>query len=299
MRRYLLKIVLFFALVAAVDFVFGRVCGYLASHPRGGLTANLRYICEESDEDILMLGSSRMQHHYVPGIIRDSLGLSCYNAGIGGNGIILSYGLMEMILERYSPRIVLYDVSSFDMYADDNSRYIDHLKPFCPDHPELMEILTDVNPTEKWKVRSAMYRYNSQLLTLLGDYVHPAQSLDSGYWPLQGVMDYEPEISHEPLPEVDSLKMNYLSKFIDLCRSHGVTLVFIASPTYFGASLPADNDPAKRLCESARVPFLDFYADSLLCSGKEYWADAVHLNDSGAQVFTRQIAGALKSYTGF
>jgi hypothetical protein len=299
MRKYLLKILLFFALVAAVDFVFGRVCGYLASHPQGGLTANLRYICEASHEDILMLGSSRMQHHYVPGILRDSLGMSCYNAGIGGNGIILSYGLMEMVLERYSPRIVLYDVSSFDMYADDNSRYIDNLKPFCLDHPELMEILTDVNPAEKWKIRSGLYRYNSQFLALLGDYLRPSQSLDNGYWPLQGVMDYEPELPHGPLTDVDPLKMNYLSKFIDLCRSHGVTLFFIASPSYFGALLPADNDPAKHLCEASGVPFLDYYADSLLCSSKAYWADAVHLNDAGAQVFTRKIAGVLKTCTGF
>ena len=55
------------------------------------------YICDKSVDDILIFGSSRAVHHYNSSMIEDSLGMSCYNCGDDGNGIILSYGRLSMI----------------------------------------------------------------------------------------------------------------------------------------------------------------------------------------------------------
>lgn len=133
MRRYITKILLFFLLVAALDFVFGKVCNYMFSHPKGGETKALQYLVNDCDKDILIMGSSRAHCHYDDKMIEDSLGISCYNAGVEGNGIIMMYGLYKLM--KHKPKIIIYDLEpSFDLmeYAEDqnNTRYVSILKFF-------------------------------------------------------------------------------------------------------------------------------------------------------------------------
>ena len=133
MKKFILYTLLFFTVVAVVDFAAGKVFYYLQSRA-GGRTGAEWYACKESHEDIIIMGSSRASHHYVPQIFEDSLGLSCFNAGQDGNGIILQYGRWKMIRERYTPKMVIYDVTyNFDLGVNDNMTYIDRLKPFCKD----------------------------------------------------------------------------------------------------------------------------------------------------------------------
>ena len=161
MKKYLLRITLFFIIVAFVDIAFGKVCDYLRDHTNGGFSGNIHYICEECRDDIIMMGSSRMRHHYVPQVFEDSLGMSCYNAGIDGNGIILSYGFLQMILQRYSPKLIIYDVTGFDMYVDDNAKYLEMLRPYY-DKSGISDIFCDVNPMERWKMCIAWATARSQ-----------------------------------------------------------------------------------------------------------------------------------------
>ena len=59
-------------------------------------------------------------------MISDSLGVSCYNAGESGCGIILAYGRLLMILERYTPKAIIYEVTPDFDYLDgkDNHKYL-------------------------------------------------------------------------------------------------------------------------------------------------------------------------------
>ena len=109
MRRFLINIAMFFAIVVAVDFSLGSVFHYLQANVAQGRTEVEYHACKKSDEDILIFGSSRAAHHYVSQILTDSLNLRCFNAGQDGNGIILQYGRWKMISERYSPKLIIYD----------------------------------------------------------------------------------------------------------------------------------------------------------------------------------------------
>ena len=111
MKKFILHILVFFAIVTAVDYVAGKVFRYIQIKA-GGRTGAEWYACKEMKEDIIIMGSSRAIHHYVPRIIADSLGMSCFNAGQDGNGIILQYGRWKMISERYTPKLIIYDVNT-------------------------------------------------------------------------------------------------------------------------------------------------------------------------------------------
>lgn len=191
MKRFIIKIALFFALILIADIALGGALGYLANHSKGGFTQRDAYICNRLETEFLLMGSSRCVRHYNPQIITDSLGLSCYNTGQNGNGIILSYGRLRMIDERQKPKVVVYDINpEFDLFmGDDNHRYLTWLKQHY-DREGVDEIFESVDKTEKYKMYSQMYRYNSRIIELLTDYLHPISNARSdGFSPLKGKID--------------------------------------------------------------------------------------------------------------
>ncbi len=297
MKRFIGYIFLFFIALFIIDRLAGLCFDYLNSHAKGGDTANQYYICKQSDEDILIFGSSRANHHYVPSIIEDSLNMSCYNCGTDGNGILLHYGRYKLISERYTPKIIIYDLTdAFDILPNDNLKYLEQLKQYH-DEANLIELFDDVSVTERYKLYSKLYQYNTKFIQMLGDNIKPQQQTVQGYKPLLHVMDYEPDNRRMGTnTETDSIKLKYLEKFIIDTKQKGIKLVFIISP-YYRACSSDSYKPAKMLTEKYDVPLWDFYADKRYNTSKDYFSDSSHLNDTGARIFTKRIISRLRNTT--
>lgn len=293
MKKYLIKIALFFVAVAIVDVLFGIACQYMNDHSKGGGIKSRYYVCKESNEDVLIFGSSRAKHHYVPDIIEDSLGMTCYNTGEDGNGIILCYGFLKMITQRYSPKLIIYDVTTFDMHEDDNMKYVDLMKPFYYE-PGIDSIFWEVNPKSRYMMLSNLYRYNTTCLRVIGNFIHPMTNYPKGYSALFDVMDYEPIIKEEPQKEVDLLKIKYFEDFVKMTKNNNIYLVCCVSPIYKAFSYEDYYAPIKQLCEKYEVPFLYYEAEENIFDKRGFFKDRTHMNDSGARFYTNLIAKEIK-----
>lgn len=299
MKKFILHILLFFAIVAVVDFAAGKAFRYLQSHA-GGRTGAEWYVCKQMNEDIIIMGSSRASHHYLPQIISDSLGMGCYNAGQDGNGVVLQYGRWKMISKRHIPKVIIYDVvPAFDLLENDNITYIDRLKPYADDK-DVLEYISDYNPFEHIKLFSRMYRFNYKFLEIMLDCVKH-ESTSDGYIPnkkhiRQEVINASKKEDTFTIDSFDEVKMNCLSEMITEAQGLGVKVVLVSSP-YWRGYPDVDMHIIKELADAKGVPFIN-YTDSDIRKNADWFADSMHLNEEGANEFTKRLVCQLRVILG-
>lgn len=295
MKKFISKIILLFVIIAITDCVIGVGMNYVVNHIQVGGQGRDNYICCRAEEDILIFGSSRAVHHYNATMLEDSTGLSCYNCGDDGNGIILSYGRLIMAKERHQPKIIIQDVAtSFDLLKNDNHKYLGWLKARY-NRNGISKIFDDIDKTERYKMLCQSYRYNSKFLQNLFVYF-TSISNDTGIKGFRPINDaFDPmKISKNTKSEAyefDSLKVNFLNKFIDL--SKGSKLVFIVSPMWYGMDT-AKLQPLIDLCKSRNIRLIDFSNDPKYVHNDIYFHDGSHLNARGADEFTRDLIKVLR-----
>lgn len=295
MKKFIYKVVAFFLGLVILDAVIGLTARYLVAHAKGGDTGLNNYICHKMEEQCIIFGSSRGMHHYDPQIITDSLGLSCWNCSLDGNGIILMYGRYRMLSARYTPKLLIYDVhTSFDLLDGDDHKYLGELKYYY-DEPGIDSIFWIVDKTERYKMLSNCYRYNSQWLQLISDNIHPLQSSNNGYKPMDKKMLYKPKKKEKKktVYKYDPLKLQYLEKLVTDCKANGTKLVFAISPQY-NAHDDKVYAPLKEICAKYDVPLLNHYCDDAFVNNVDYFYDSVHMNRTGASLYTKKIAEELK-----
>lgn len=293
MKKYLFHILLFFGIVVVVDVGFGLTFDSLQRLAKGGMTRRIQQTAFIQEADVVVMGSSRAHHHYVSSILADSLGMTVYNAGIDGNGIVLASGLYELMVNRFVPDIILYDVEpAFDInvYTEDgnNTRYIGWLRPFVS-NSGVCNIVTRVDPTERYKTLSALFRYNSKALDLVKDMLAVSDYTADGFAPMYGEMKTEPMKSNSVgQSPIDTLKINVLEEFVAKVSKSNTRLILIASPKY-GATTSEVYNPVRAICDKYGVEFWDFYCMPDF-QKLEYFKESMHLNEKGAMVYSSYIA---------
>lgn len=295
MRSFLIKVFLFATLIFCIDAAVGGTLSYMISHTKGGENGRNNYICDEVDADILIFGSSRAIHHYNPVILNDSLGMTCYNCGMDGNGIILNYGRYQMICQRYHPKVVIYDVMpGFDLLTgEDNHKYLGWLKAYY-DRPGVSDIFDEVDSTEKYKMMCRMYRYNTKFIQAVSDYIHPIQDGGiNGYRPNEGELDMMKIGKRKELGsfEYDSLKVAYFKKMVEL--SPDTRFIFVLSPHWYGMDT-SQLQPVKDICKKYGYDLYDFSNNPKYNGNQSLFKDGSHLNSRGADEFTIDLANVIR-----
>lgn len=298
MKKYIIRILLFFGIVAVFDFGVGQVGYHLQTHAKGGNTKRTNDLMMADRHDVLILGSSRARHHYDTPYLCQSLGLDVYNAGYDGNGVVLAYGLLAMISDRYHPKLVILDVEpAFDIYeyqADDShKRYINELKPYYRNE-SIAKVIKDVSIYEWYKVHSGLVRYNSSLFSMGIDNVRGKKDTQAGFLPLHGAYNREPT-KHNGWENIDTFKLEYVENILKLASERGIPIIVVASPK-LGEVSSSELDPVKDICSRMNVAFLDYYADDLFMKHKEWFKEPMHLNAEGARNYSVMIAKDVKSF---
>lgn len=305
MKKFVLKIVLFFALMTVIDLSCGYAFQLLISKAKYGDTHKNNYIANVCTDDVIILGSSHAARHYVPSVIEDSLGVTCYNCGEPGCGIIPAYARYKMITERRKPRLIIYEATpGYDYFvSDDYSKYLGRVRQYSNIKPvaEMYNKLGD--ELEPLRLKSNLYRNNSKIIQNFMDLVIPNKNYQ-GYVPLFGKLTKDAVAKRKETQvekdiksrEIDTLKLSYVEKLFVDSKKEGVTVLCIISPRFNPSKEGNDNDylPAKELCKKYGVPYIDNRIYDDITGEMELFQDFGHLNDKGARKYTASLIPLLK-----
>lgn len=281
----------------AIDFLFGKAMDRFAAKSRGGDTRNIYYICNEFDDSVAVFGSSRANHHYDSSLLGEELGLPVYNCGRDGNGILLAYCyLLNMVSNGNKPSLVVYDFfPSFDLYDNnDHQRAVNTISPYFR-NPGMKEVIEDYTPGEYSKLQLSTYRYNSRFIQIVSDAFRPRQTLVKGYKPLEGTITTDFTEGKKTAEPIDTLKVKYLKKFIELCEDNDIDLVFVTSPAYHYIENPEETTQLFETYVGEDYHLFNFQNHEAFTGHRELFVDPAHMNHQGAELFTSMLADSISS----
>jgi hypothetical protein len=298
-RLFAVRFGAFLLLLVALDAVAGLVLRKLYFAQSSGQYAETTYILDRMHEPVVVVGSSRAQHHYVPGVLARALGRPCYNAGRDGQGMIFYAAVLEQLFARYRPELVVLDMNPRELERDDlGYDRLSELLPYIEEHPSLRRYVELRSRFERFKLLSRAYPFNSRLLSVVQHtLVHGGTSRDSGYVALHDDLSKRAgpvnRLGDAPSRPLDPVKRDALLRTLDRAQALHTPVVVICSPQYSGDCAAQSRAAMAALLRSRGVPMWDYSADSLYRSRPELFADEVHMNDAGARLFSAEVGARL------
>ncbi|HOT96747.1 MAG TPA: hypothetical protein PLN61_11305 [bacterium] len=304
--RFLLKLVLFLGILATADYVIGKVIDHFFRKTLYGENWSKENWLLSRPYDVVCFGSSRTFRHYVPEIMRDSLGMTVFNAGANGQYIFYAYALEQLMLERYTPRVIVLDLlPNYVTRAESAEEELGRMSSMAPyaDHPVIASLLTGGQRNEKIKLRSRLYRYNSRLLSLASNYFNRPGVTDNGFVPIgktkfRALHDFPDNLDPNPAPVYDPRRIEVLKAFIRSARDKGALVVLAFSPTVQPLSPKVEQILAwyEDLARSMDTPFIKITsAEYPQFLDQNLYSDLIHMNEPGGRAYTPIFVNKLKS----
>ena len=284
-------------IIVGCDLLIGAISKKLVmAAPDAGLNqTNTAQALFNKKADVLVLGSSRANHHYVSSMFKDSLGLSCYNAGRDGHDILYAYMIFQSFLERNMPKMVVIDIASSMM----DGSWIEHNKDmtcFYGASQAVTEVLDKdvLKGFDKVKMLSNLYRYNNTLEWIATAYLSNWGEGD-GYFPMPITNNsMKKKVAKDYFFQPHPVCLSYLDQIIETCKQKNIQLILCESPS-LNYSLHGTNDWMMKYAHDKGVKALDFTGDTTYVDHSDLFYDATHLNDRGAQLFTSNFIKTLKT----
>ncbi len=299
-RYRLLQVLLFIALVAAADFTVGKILKYFYTRQSSGWEYATRYSAEETKADVLIFGASRAQQQYIPTYFEDTLHLTSYNVGRDGTSFFYHYAMLQAVLKRYTPKVIVLDCEYAALKASPTSyERLSLLLPLYNDHPEMRSVINLRSPFEKYKLISCIYPYNSMLFKIAVANLESNKKEKEdikGYMPLHNSLKQPIKTFDYTAPyELDSIKVNMLNAFVDECIQKNIKLYFVCPP-YYMKTIGTDYSLAvtQQIAEQKKIPFIDYSKDTFYFNRPQLFDDTVHLNMTGSKMFSAEIAGRIR-----
>lgn len=293
--KILAKAVLFVFAFILIDYLVGLAFKQLrgSAFKKNALSQELscEYCVEKATPDIAIIGSSTANHHYIPSLMEDSLGMSVYNFGKDGCFFYFQNALINLMIDRYSPSYIIWEIGESSLSSaynkHDEYQSVDLLYPWYS-NAYAKEYIDKKDTFQKIRMLSSCYRNNSDLLMYLRLNNGNNNSTLQGYVPLYNTDDYPSmKSSVKGHYSIDPQKIDILNQTIRHCKAAGVTLVFSSSPRYYDSCVKS-TDYYQALTDIATknsIPFMDYYNLSPFCNDSTLFKDNDHMNNDGTVLY--------------
>ncbi len=292
--RFFLRLLLILSVIIILDRGAGTLLKYFYFRQESGVGYLTTYSIDSTLADILIFGSSRANHSYVPDILEENLHRTVYNTGRDGTYILFNYAIFKAITKRYNPKLIIIDIRPEDLgYSAREYDILSLLLPYYQRHPEIRRIIDLKGPFERIKRISAIYPYNSLLLQIaMGNLKHNKDRVpdNKGYVPLLGKLENVTIDTTKIIKcNIDKNKTGALKDIVSTCRQKNIDLVFVYSPTWRIIEDSFCNNILSDFCTEYGIRYLNMSNLPVFVSNQGYFSDIYHLNDQGARVFSKLV----------
>ncbi|MCF8427095.1 MAG: hypothetical protein K9H61_02880 [Bacteroidia bacterium] len=290
-------VLLLLIFVILFDWVFGKVYSALYFTEKSQNIDRLIHSAIGTNEDVLIFGSSRAYHHYNPLIIEDSLNLSCFNVGYGGQNIYYHLAILKSAIERKKPKIAILDLIYIDYEKTGNihsKEKLGVLLPFVDKSQAMKEAVLSRGATERYKLWSSIYPFNSKQLYLIRNNLSAQRSDIKGFLPLDKVLTKEISKIDVKRIEIDSAKIESIFEFIDLCIKNQIKIFLFVSPHFVIQKGESNYKFLSNLIyDKYGFEILNFETATEFINDSKLFADPYHLNKEGADLYSKFVGNII------
>jgi hypothetical protein len=293
--KLIIKIAIFLAVLASLDFICGGILEKLYFNQKTGLFYRTTYGLEKTNAEVLIFGSSSANHHYNPVVLEKQLNLTVYNEGRDGMDILYHTAILKGILKRYAPKVIVLNIAPNELTTSNGYDRFSILLPYLRKYPEMIDVLRLKSKYEKIKCISKTYSYNSMLLTIITGMMPNKEKafIDKGFVPLFDTLN----ISKTKIsilvndPKLDSNRVNFLNQFIKISKERGIKLYVVFSPYYSSdINTTCSIEAVNSICKQYKIPIINYIQDSSFTKREEYFVDGGHLNINGANLLSTKLS---------
>ena len=303
-KRFIATVLTVLAVVVVLDWAIGKALdSMLPQISNQGDTGKTYFALNEVNTPVVIIGSSRAAHHYVTQMVEDSLGMPAYNVGRDGCFFSYNYCVMNSILDRYNPELIIWE-NGREYLSDQERDPVVNLFPYYNKNKWVTEFIKNDSPwTEKVRLVSKAYRYNSVIHRVIMRYVSRYKFKDGtvkGYLPLVPKNLNEPlELKSELIDneKISQAKVEHFRLSLERAKSKGIKVVVVDSPEYRERRVSSlSGDMMRDLCQDYGMVYLDNSQLPYFLEHPELFSDATHMNDNGAKIYTEMFIRQIEDY---
>lgn len=300
MKTLFVKLGILIVSLLLLDLLFGQVFQRILDRSPDGRYYKANYSLTRSNEQIAILGSSRAETNYAPVVFEEELGMTCWNAGRGGQGLPFWHALNLGMSSRYSPKLVILNVESdFLEYfpGDESFERAGFLRPFYKNHPSIRSIIDQISLSERFLILSNFYAFNSSFYYLFRPFFFKGidgQLADKGWKPLEGQLsseNIEEMVKNETEMPLDPRYVKMLADFVATFSEKGSKVVICVSPDYRKKTITTST--LEHIKKMENVTLFNFSLLKEFSDDPTLFKDVDHLNKKGAIAYSKVLVSEL------
>lgn len=300
-KKIIIAIVGFVVCFLVFDFGVGKIFeSKMQKLPRDGeRVAKSNYVLNKAEADIMIVGSSRAECHYDPEILKQFHdGYTAFNCGVDGQGFYYSDVVVNSILDRCSPKLIIWDFNLSFLIGEGEE--ISLLYPYYGKNDHITSLIIDIDPSLKYRLWINSYKWSSTTARIIRASRMEDNPRSLGFNPGKtkktGIGFSKKDVVFND-GNVDSAKVAAFERTLSRCKEQGVNVVVVISPSFnFSKGKNATMD---YLCKASSKNNFVYINDNNLeefHNKEDYFYDTKHLNRQGAVRFSEVFLSQIKQY---
>lgn len=305
MRKIYKIIIVFFTFVVFVLLQKLVMPKYTEDVIEGGFIKE--YYNEKLPHDVLMIGDCELYENFSPIVLWEKYGITSYIRGSAQQLIWQSYYLLEEMLEKEKPKVVIFNVLSLKYNEPQKEEYnrmtIDGMKM---SKYKLKMIKSSMLEDEKYiEYLFPILRYHSRIFELTKDdfkYIFKdIKRTIAGYYMRVDVLPYKDDVWEEEKPSSYKFGENaifYLDKLRTKCAENNIELLLVKAPSLSPKWYKEWDDEVKKYANKYNLKYINFLElvdDIGIDYSKDTYDEGLHMNITGAEKCADYLGKFLKN----